>query len=150
MREDEFDYRWIRPGWFDQERHCDAVVQSAFSLLPGETMEQRWYAANNIAFIQKYGTGIKWCKTMSYHTLIINGWNILRMWTNTSSAAVVLVEVNNRLAKLLEENLFLLEEVPVGTLKRRPEFSQRFRLALPEELEFLMELVKVTYGVGNT
>jgi hypothetical protein len=84
---------------------------------------------------------------MSYHTLIINGWNILRIWTNAKHT--VLVEVNNRLATLLEENLFTLEPIPEGSRAKRPEFAQRFRLELPEELKFLMELVKVTYGVDN-
>ena len=148
MTPDEFDYRWIRPGWFDQERHCDAVVQSATVLLPGEKMPQRWSAVNNIDFIQKYGNGVRWCQTMSYHMLIINGWNILRIWTNAKHT--VLVEVNNRMAVQLSENLFTLDLVPEGTRTKRPEFQYRFRLELPEELKFLMELVKATYGVDQT
>ncbi len=146
MREGEYDYRWLRVGWFDRERPCDAAVQFATAQLPGETMPQRWIASDPLSFVKKHGEGVKWCRTMSYHMLLINGFRILRIWTNAKTKT--LVEVSDRLTHTLREADFTLEAVPEGTKKKRGEFNWRFYLSLPSELNYLMTVVKVMYGVG--
>lgn len=146
-REGEFDYRWLRVGWFDQERPCDAAVQFAVAQIPGGTMPPRWHAADPISFVEKYGAGVRWSRTMSYHMLLISGWPILRIWTNAKTKT--LIEVADRFVPLLRKDGFTVEAIPEGTKKRRKEFNWRFQMEIPAELDYLLSLVKVLYGVGE-
>lgn len=145
-RTDEEDYRWFRIGWFDQERPCDAVVQCVTAQLPGETMPARWSASNPTLFVKKYGEGVKWCRTASYHMLIVNGFPVLRIWTNTDQK--VLMEIADRLVPSVRTNIGGLQAIPDGTKKKRKEFSWRFAVKRTVEVNYLVALVKVIYGVG--
>ncbi len=144
----EADYRYIRMGWFDQDRNCDKLVRAAVTTCPGELMPTYWRSCvNNVDFIQQYGPGVKWCKTASYHLLIINGWPILRIWTNAKTRT--LLEVNNHIAKLLEVEGFVFTAIPEGTRRRRKEFSLRTHVTLVEEIKLLLTLVGNVYGLEN-
>ncbi len=147
MREDEYDYRWLRIGWFDQERPCDVAVQFATAQLPGETLPQRWSASSPTLFVKKFGEGVRWSKTASYHLLWISGQPVLRIWTNAKTKT--LIEVSDRLLPWLQRADIEVEKVPEGTKKRRGEFNWRFNLKYPAELNYLMTVVKVLYGVGE-
>jgi hypothetical protein len=152
VREDEFDYRWIRPGWFDQGRPCDVFVQHATAVLTGKTMPARWTVKTPEEFIEKFGAGVHWAKTTSYHMLLISGQPILRIWTNAKTKT--LVEIADELLPVLNPTIaktyFDIEEVPEGTKKKRGEFNWRFDLTIIEELTYLLTVVKAMYGVGNT
>jgi len=112
-------------------------------------MPQRWGAPDRPTFLKKYGGGVKWCRTASYHLLIINGFSVLRIWTNAKKKTMV--EVSDRLATTSSlTQLFELVHTPKDTTKRRDMFSWRFHLETPAELHYLMVLVRVMYGVDNT
>jgi hypothetical protein len=145
-REDEEDLRWVRVGWFNQERKCDVFVTHAVDLLPGKTMPTNWQARDKYHFIQKYGDGVKWCKTASYHMLIISGWPVLRIWTNAKHKT--LVEISDLLQEQMKSK-FEIEFVPEGTKKKRREFNYRTSITLLAELDYILHLVKMIYGLED-
>lgn len=147
MRADEYDYRWLRIGWFDQERPCDNMVKFARAQIPGERMPSRWkHPGTPEQFVEQFGEGVRWADTASYHGLLINGYHVFRIWTNAKTKT--LVDVSDRLKKHLEAAGFELEAVPEGTKKKRAEYNWRFELKLAAELNYLVTIAKVMYGLG--
>lgn len=143
----EYDFRWLRVGWFDQDRPCDRAVQYITKQLPGDTLPARWQADSPLHFTEQFGEGIKWSKAASYHLLVIGGHPLIRIWTNADRK--ILVEVADRFVSYLEDANIAIEDIPLSVQKKRKPFRYRFRLTLPEELDYLVNIIKVLYGVAD-
>lgn len=144
---EDLDFRWVRTGWFDQGRKCDEYVKYAVDYIPGEPLPARWTSNNAAHFVRQFGEGPRWSKTASYHTLWISGHPVLRIWTNAKH--VTNIEVSQKLKLTLEKEGFSFVPVPEGTLNKRKEFRWRRRLMMKEELRFILEWVKVLYGLDE-
>lgn len=142
---EDTDYRYIRTGWFDQDRACDAFVKQAVKAVPGDIMPARWSPKD---FVETYGVGVKWSQTASYHLLLISGTPVLRIWTNAKYKT--LVEIADPLVPVLRGDGFLVVEIPEGTKKKRGEFRWRLSVTLKEEITLILEEIKAAYDVGKT
>lgn len=144
-REDEDDLRWIRTGWIDQSRWCDEVARYAFSYIKGSIKPQYW--AENWPWPEQTND-LEWSVTASYHLLWVHGQPVLRIWTNTAKKATV--ELSDLLANhKLTKELFEVQDIPAGTLKKRPEFRKKVYVKTLSELVFILELTKRMYGLES-
>jgi hypothetical protein len=120
-------------------------VKYAYGKWGGEDLPQYWSASTPADFVEKFGKGQYWSKTMSYHMLWKDGEPVLRIWTNTTKKTS-LVEVSHRLAPHLYDT-FEVKPVPPGTLKKRGELPLRVSLSSIAELKVVLLAAKVSYGL---
>jgi len=139
------DLRWIRIGWFDQGRHCDDMVKHAVQEIPGGKMPQRWRAKDLQDFCAKYGEGVNWSLTASYVQLFLGGRPILRIYTNAKTKTQV--ELSAMLSQRVKD-LLDIEDIPDGTKFCSP-FAYRTNVTQVEELAYILQTVKVMYGLEN-
>jgi hypothetical protein len=137
-RQGDDDLRWTRIGWFDQGRPCDAVVKRATSVLPGKKLPPRW-RTDKIEF-----DTIMWAATASYHTLYINGYPVLRIWTNTQT--VMRLDMKDSLLSRVTDLIRDYEQIPAGSRSRR-EFHSKVYIQRLEELDYILAAIKVKYGL---
>lgn len=137
----------VRYGYIPQERWCDTVVACVTEKLPGDgVLPAQWKYVNKDFFLNKYAHlgPVLWAKTASFHLLILNGYRLCRIWTNTQKTCWV--DVNDPVAN----QMCSVEDIPGSCLKKSIPLTKRIsfdnRLDYPWA-EDLCETIKSIYGI---
>ena len=142
-RDDEDDMRWTRVGFINQGRFCDSMASYVYARAKGPTLPNHWTYKTPDAFVEEFGTGIRWAKAGSYHCLYANGVPVFRIWTDTK-ANHTLCDVSNPIAHAL---CGVVDVFPVkkGSLAKCRPFTQRFKLTSEAEADALLWVAKEIY-----
>lgn len=141
------DFRYLRPGHVDLGRPCDLFAKKAVEMLPGTgTLPSRWSWVSKESFCRRYEPlgPVVWAKTASYHTLMINGTHIFRLWTD--SAATSVVDVHGDLSLALSDT-FEVIGIPASTRSKTKPFIHRVRVKNLKQVEIIMLQTLVTFGL---
>lgn len=139
---DSVDFKYIRVGWQPQGRPCDTIVLAATRAMPGPALPTRWSWKSQQRFVNKFGHlgMVLWAQTASYHMLMLNGWHILRIWTDSSKTCIVDVCDNVALH-------FNTEAIPASCAKKCHPMTKRLRVTSVAEMEQVIAKVRAVYGV---
>lgn len=137
------DLRYLRFGYVpdDPPRLCDTFVSHALESIPAdEFLPKRWrHGGDPIRFQIKYGNHrVMWAMSYSSCTLLINGFYIMRIWTNVSKTCTVDIH-----ADLCVPGA---EMIPDSCARKCKPLYLRIRPQTEDEFRQLMDRVKVTYG----
>jgi len=148
------DFKQMRVGWIDQGRLCDEIVKAAVAALPGDnTLPPRWAWKTHDKFMDKYGGlgRILWAKTASYHLLVINGWHIIRIWTDSPRTCIV--DLSDPVATFLRGQNYSgsfhpkVEVVPESCARKCHPLTQRVRIQTVPDMQQVMSTIRSTYGI---
>ena len=86
--------KYLRFGYVpdDPPRLCDTFVSHALESIPADGyLPKRWrHGGNEVKFMLKYGDHrISWAMAYGSCTLLINGFYIMRIWTNVAKTCTV-------------------------------------------------------------
>lgn len=148
------DFKQLRVGWMDQGRLCDEIVKAAVEALPGDNiLPPRWAWKTHEKFMDKYGKlGMKlWAQTASYHLLMINGWHILRIWTD--SPRMCIVDCSDSVAVHLRGQNYSgtfgpsVLAIPGSCTRKCQPLTQRVRVRTVADMQHIMKTLRHAYGV---
>jgi len=143
--------KYVRVGWQDYERACDAIAKAVHSEFEGETLPLHWQWRSLEHFMSKYGSSpIMWAKSASFHMLMINGHHVLRIWTD--SAKSCFVDVNDVIYYELTTSSLkeLLEPLPTTCVKKSKPMNFRLKIKTVDQAQVIVNAVKRIYGLGST
>lgn len=145
----------LRVGWADYGRPCDAVVKRAFEMLPGATLPPRWSYKNLDHFLEKYGHmgRVLWSKTASYHLLMLNGFHIIRIWTDSPKTCII--DVSDVVAANFYKHFGggnggasnWIQDVPKSCTRKCAPLTKRVRGVNDSMIQSLMYVIRDTYGI---
>lgn len=146
----------LRVGWADYGRPCDQAVIRAVELLPGQgTLPPRWAWKSHDQFLANYGHlgDILWSKTASYHLLMINGFHIIRIWTDSPKTCIV--DVSESVAANCYKHFGgghggfsnWIVDVPTASVRKCKPLTKRIRGFTVREVEKLMLVIRDAYGI---
>jgi hypothetical protein len=145
------ELRYVRVGWQDYERPCDAIAKAVHSEFEGEILPLHWQWRSLEHFLAKYGeTPIMWAKSASFHMMLINGFHVLRIWTDSSKSCFV--DVNDVIYYELttSELKHLVEPIPTKCVKKSKPMNFRLKIKTIDEAKVIVNAVKRIYGLGST
>lgn len=135
--EDKY-FRW---GYFPDGRVCDDIIAEALIAFPVPYIFGKWRYRTLFHFLKNndHQGPILWAQCNSNHTLFINGFHIIRMWTNTRKSCIV--DICEALKNGLEE------EIPESCNRKSKPLKHRIRLTTIPQAEQLFNRIKLVYGV---
>lgn len=143
-QDDDFNFpKYFRPGYISEgdEKNSHTFADFAFSFFPdAEKMPKYWHYRSYEHFQKKHGHlgEVVWCRTKSYHMLIVKGQRIFRIWTDTSIARV---DLCSTLSAHMQNKGY-----DVGYISRDP-FNHRMLAEKREDIQTLMGVIKEVYGL---
>lgn len=149
------DFLYYRVGYVDQGRKSDLLLAGFLRLLPGDgRLPLRWHYRSHERFLAKHGhLGlILWAASNNSHLLMINGFHILRIWTDTADSCWV--DLADNLAGSLSQPTPMkrkgeVQDIPAGNAKKCKPFTKRVKVWQQFQMQGLADLVKRIYGLDN-
>lgn len=141
------DFRYLRTGYFDRDRHTDSLVEHLIATYPGDgVLPQRWRWTSQEAFMERYGYlgTLIWSKTASFHMMMFNGLHIFRLWTDSANSCVL--DVNDTIAPHLKQSV---EEIPDSCDRKCKPLTKRVRVFSVEDFNSILEIVHNIYGLDK-
>ncbi len=135
--EDKY-FRW---GYYHDGRFCDEVIDKAVEMFSVPTINTRWRYNTRDHFLKwnEYMGPILWAKCNSNHLLFINGFHVIRIWTETQKSCIV--DISNSLRDGSDE------EIPTSCERKCGPLKHRIRLKTVQQAEQLFNRIKQVYGV---
>lgn len=136
------DLKYLRYGYVPDGRVSDTMITVAMRDLPGDGfIYPVWRYNTKEHFLENnaFMGPVLWANCASNHTLFINGFHIIRMWTNTRKSCIV--DVCEALKDGSEE------EIPESCNRKSKPLKHRIRLTTVKQAEQLFNRIKRVYGV---
>ena len=130
---------YTRYGHIDLGRECDKMVNEAVTMFPGMVLPRYWKYVSKERFIQRYGEGIVWATTGSYHSMFFKGTMVMRIWTSSRTANV-----------WMDTELEVPEcstPIPEGDLKKCRPLTRRVLISSQDMMKTTLNFLKTQYGI---
>lgn len=143
------DLKYVRVGYVDQGRTSDHLLASMLRRLPGDgRLPLRWFHRSHTQFLEKYAHlgAVLWAGAINSHTLLINGFKIIRVWTDTPGHCQVDI-CDTLVTHLQGTKLNAIKDIPAGNVRKCKPFTKRVTVSQQFEVNVLMEAIERAYGV---
>lgn len=151
MIEGEEELKYIRVGYVNQGRKSDSLLKLFLDRLPGNgVLPLRWHYRSYDAFMRRHGHlgMVVWAAANNSHLLIINGYKVLRIWTDTSHSCYV--DVNDPVdAQMQIHSWGKTETIPEKNIRKSKPFTKRWKISEQYQMLHLVEAVKRAYGLDK-
>lgn len=140
------DLKYLRIGYVNQERKSDKLLTSFLALVPGDgKLPMRWHYRSHSRFLEKHGHLGKmvWAAASNSHLLLINGFHVLRIWTDASSTCWV--DVADNVAGALDPQW--ISDIPANNARKSKPFTKRVKVWQHFQMQRLADAVNRTYGL---
>lgn len=135
--------KYLRYGYYNQDRHSDALVSAFVSELPGDgILPARWRYDSHGAFLALYSElgDILWAKSSNSHLLVVFGQKVLRIWTDAKHHC--LVEAQSHIL-----TGWPVSAIPDSNKRKSAPFTQRVKITTTEDMYSLAVTTKRVYGI---
>jgi len=151
---DAEDFRYTRVGYVDQGRKSDLLLATFLELLPGNNrLPLHWHYRSHDHFLKKYKHlgPVLWAAANNSHLLVVNGFRVLRIWTDTSNSCWV--DLEDKIADQLSQSSLNrkgeVQDIPSGNAKKSQPFTKRIKVRQKFQMHAIADIVKRTYGLDT-
>ena len=140
------DLKYTRTGYLNQKNLSDYLCKIFVDQFPSSgKLPLHWKYVSHKYFMNTWGhLGIViWAKASSSHMMFINGYRVLRIWTDQSNSC--LVDLEEKIAEQLPD---VQKVQPTKNSKCKP-FTYRKKVWAAEQMDQIVKVVKTIYGLDS-